>query len=339
MDDGSPIGLFLLFLLCLVGSFYFSGTEMAFSSVSRTRMQARADRGEKRAARVLSILDDFDRALTTLLIGNNIVNISCATIATIIAARLWGSVSVAATTLVVTVIVFMLGETLPKSFAKANNESFTMAVAGSLSLLMKVLRPLVFLFTKITRLVAKPFRRGTPRPTVTGDELRDIIEDAVEEGALNEETGELVQSVVRFTDASVRDILTPWKDVRKLKLTTPHDEVLRILQRTTHSRLPVVDDTGEVVGLLRVRRYLKATMLGNAQLSVKGLMLPVHSISDSLPVDELLPLFSSQKTHFALVRDEWDNVLGIVTMEDILERLVGDIWDEDDAVLLQGGDA
>lgn len=340
MDDGSPIGLILLFILCLGGSFYFSGTEMAFSSVSRIRMQARAENGEKRASRVLTILADYDRALTTLLIGNNVVNISCATIATILAANLWGSVPVAATTFVVTVILFMLGETLPKTYAKANNERFAMAVAGSLSFLMKALRPLVFVFSRVSALIAKPFRRGEPRPTVTGEELRDILEDAVEEGSLNEETGELVQSMVRYTDAGVRDILTPWKDVRKVKLSTPHDEVLRILKKTRHSRLPVIDDSGEVVGLLRVRRYLKATMIGKSPLSVAHLMVPVQSIPDTMPADDLLQMLSSQKTHFALVRDEWDNVLGIVTIEDILERLVGDIWDEDDETALpQGGDA
>lgn len=334
MDDGSPIGLLLLFFLCMVGSFYFSGTETALSSVSRVRMRALADAGDVRAARVLSILDTFDSALTALLIGNNIVNISMATIATVLATRWFGAGSVAAATLIVTVLVFVLAETLPKTMAKATNERFAMAVSASVLILVKVLRPLVFLLTKITGFLGKPFVRPTREPTVTEEELRDLIEDAVEDGALNEETGALVRSAMAYTDITVHDILTPWKDVRRLPLRLSHAEILQVLRETGHSRLPVVDDDGTPIGLLRVRRYLKATLRGDIPASLADVIEPIHSIPVSTPADDLLPMMSENKTHFSLVRDEWDNVIGIVTMEDILESLVGDIWDEED---LEGG--
>lgn len=342
MDDGIPIGLIILFVLCLLGSFYFSGTEMAFSSVSRIRMRTRADEGDKRAKCVLSILDQFDAALTTILIGNNIVNIGAATIATIVATGLWGAGSVALATLAVTVLIFVFGETLPKTFAKACNEAFALTVASSLAFLMKALGPLVFLFTKITNRISRPFRHSDKQATVTEMELRNLIDDAVEDGALNEETGELVQSAIRYTDATVRDIITPWKQVRKIPLSMPHEEVMALVRTSSHSRLPVIDSNGEVVGLLRIRRYLKATLRGHTPVSIEAVMEPVHAIAVTMPVDDLLPMLSSHKTHFTLVRDEWDNVLGIVTMEDILERLVGDIWDEEDEVadtFLQGGEA
>lgn len=330
MDDGSPIGLLILFLACMASSFYFSGTETALASVSRVRMRALADEGDRRAARVLSILDNFDRALTTILIGNNIVNISMVTIATIVATDFFGPGAVALATVLVTVLVFLFAETLPKTFAKANSERFAMAVGGSLQALMRVLSPLAAVFSAITGFLARPFRRGEAGPTVTEEELRDIIEDAVEDGALNEETGALVRSAMVYTGTTVRDILTPWKDVSKLPLHTGHEQVLAILRDTRHSRLPIIDETGTPVGLLRVRRYLKATLGGHVPPSLAEVMEPIHSIPVTVPADDLLPMMSEHKTHFTLVRDEWDNVVGVVTMEDILEALVGDIWDEDD---------
>lgn len=339
MDDGIPIGLILLFALCLLLSAYFSATEIAISSVSRIRMRNYAEDGNRRAKRVLSILDHFDNALTTILIGNNIVNIGCATISTIIATNVWGSASVTMATLLTTVLLFVLGETIPKTFAKSINETFAMAVSGSLSFLMRALHPLVFVLGKITGLLSRPFRKAGAQPTVTGDELRDLIGDAVEDGAIAEETGELVQSAFRYANLSVRDVLTPWRDVRKLPADTPHEEVLAIVKGSTNSRLPVIDKTGEAIGLLRIRKYLKATLRGKAPASVAEVMEPIHSISEKTPVDDLLPMMSNSKTHFTLVRDEWENVIGIVTMEDILENLVGDIWDEDDEMAPGSGGA
>lgn len=340
MGDGIPIGLLLLFALCLFGSFFFSATEMAFSSVSRIRMRSYAENGDKRAGRVLSILDRFDDALTTLLIGNNIVNISCATIATIIATNRWGMASVSIATLVTTVLLFMLGETLPKSFAKACNESYAMATAGVLFALMKAFRPLVILFGKVTRVLARPFHLDQAQPTVTEDELRDIIDDAVEEGSLNEETGKLVKSAFRYGDATVRDILTPWRQVQKLPASTAPEDVLARVKQSHHSRLPVINGTGEIIGMIRVRRYLKQTVRTGVAAPIDAVLEPVQSVAVTTPVDELLPRMSNQRAHFMLVRDEWENVLGIVTVEDILERLVGDIWDEEDEIILaHGGDA
>lgn len=340
MDDGIPIGLILVFVFCLFGSAYFSATEMAFSSVNRIRMRSYADDGDKRAQRVLHVLDQFDSALSTILIGNNVVNIGCATVATVIATNTWGLSAVTIATLITTILVFLLGESIPKAFAKACNESFAMAVSSSVLFLMKALRPLTLLISKITDALSRPLRGKAPQPTVTEEELRDLIEDAVEDGALNQNTGELVQSAIHYTELNVRDILTPWKQVRKLPLATPQEEALKIIQKSSHSRLPVIDDTGEVVGLLRARKYLKATLLGHAPASVTEIMEPVHSIPDTMPAHDLLPMMSSRKAHFTLVRDEWDNILGIVTMEDILERLVGDILDEEDELAaLQGGDA
>lgn len=343
MDDGSiPIGLLLPYLLCLLGSFFFSATEMAFSSVSRVRMRAIADQGNARASRVLSILEDYDSALTALLIGNNIVNIGCATIATVFATRTWGLYAVTAATLITTVVLFIFGESLPKVLAKARCEQVSMLTAGIVSGMLKGLRPLIRVLNAISRALRRPFRSVDVQPTVTEEELRDIIDDAVEGGALNEETGVLVQSAIRYGDAAVRDILTPWKKVQKLPVNTPHEEIVKIMRQSRHSRLPVIDETGDVVGLIRIRRYLKAMLRGKGDVSLQALMEPIHTIPVSMPIDKLLPMMSTHKTHLAFVRDEWDNILGVVTIEDILESLVGDIWDEEDEVSMPaagGGDA
>jgi CBS domain containing-hemolysin-like protein len=333
MEDGSPGWLLLLFILCLIGSFYFAGVEMAFASVNRIRMRSHADNGDRKAKRVLYILDHFGDALTTILIGNNIVNISAATIVTLVATRLWGAGAVGYATVFATLLMFLLTETLPKSLAKACNERFAMATAASLLFFMRALRPLAFVFTRIAGLFR---RRQTAQPTVTEDELFDIIEDAVEEGALDEETGELVHSAMQYTNVSVRDILTPWKQVLKLPLATPREAALAIIKEHGHSRIPVVDDTGVVVGLLHIRKYLKAALASPAPIALADAMDPVHVVRDNIPIDALLPEMSNNKTHFTIVQDEWENVLGIVTVEDILETLVGEIYDEEDA---EGGDA
>lgn len=340
MDDGIPIGLIVIFALCLGGSFFFSATEMAFSSVSRVRMRARADAGDRRAMRVLSILDQFDNALTALLIGNNIVNIGCATVATIIATNIWGLSAVTIATLVTTVLLFILGETLPKTFAKDESERVTMVTAGILQGLIRVLMPLIRLFNAVATKLAKPFRTVEPAPTVTEEELRDLLDDATRDGGLDEETGALVKSVISYGDATVHDVLTPWRDVQKLPISTPPEEAMESVRTSHHSRLPVTGPTGEVLGLLRARRYLKASLRTGSPASVEDVMEPAMSISVTTPIDELLPRMSAERTHFAVVRDEWENALGIITVEDILERLVGDIWDEDDdAMLPMGGEA
>ncbi len=331
MEDGIPIGLIVLFVLCLCGSFYCSGTEMAFASVNRIRMRSRAEAGDRQARRVLGILDDFDRALTTLLIGNNIVNITAMTVATVFATKLWGPAAVKYATVVITIVIFLLSETLPKAFAKACSEWFAMKTASSLLVLMKLLRPLSALFSSISALARRPLRgRQGAQPTVTEDELYDIIEDAVEEGALDEETGELVHSAIQYTGATVRDILTPWKDVLKLPVSTRQEQALTIIKEHTHSRIPVVGETGEVVGLLRIREYLRAVLQGGHDLSLADIAEPVHTVPDTMRLDDLLPEMSNKKTHFTVVLDQWENVLGVVTMEDILETLVGEIYDEEE---------
>lgn len=330
MDDGSPIGYLIAIFALILGGGYFAATEIAFASVNRIRMMSYADDGDKRAKRVLYILDHFDKALTTLLIGNNIMHISCASIATLMATKLWGVSYVTLTTIVTTFVVFLVAEMIPKRFAKANSEKFSLAVAGSLLLFMKLLWPLAIVFSAISNFVSKPFKKNEAEaPTVSEDELYDIIESIPEESDMDEEKVELVQSALEFSDTFVREVLTPWEKVVKLELNMPGDEAMAIIKQDIHSRLPVVDENGKPVGLVQIRKFLRKRYK-NAGIGIADVMDNIHFVNDDIAIDDLLTAMSNDKTHFSVVLDKNGNTIGIVTIEDILEELVGEIYDEDD---------
>lgn len=330
MDDGSPIGYLVAILAFIIGGAYFAATEIALASVNRIRMMSYADDGNRRAKRVLYILDHFDKALTTILIGNNIMHISCASIATLMATKLWGLSYVTLTTIVTTLAVFLLAEMIPKRFAKTNSERFSLAVAGSLMFFMKVLGPLAFVFSAISKFASKPFKKNQEEePTVTEDELYDIIESIPEESEIDEEKAELMQSALEFSDTFVREVLTPWDRVVKLKLNMSGSEAMDIIKGDIHSRLPVIDDDGNPVGMVQIRKFLKARYK-DASVCVNDIMDDIHFVNDDIAIDDLLTAMSNDKTHFSVVLDKDGRTIGIVTIEDILEELVGEIYDEDD---------
>jgi putative hemolysin len=330
MDDGSPIGYLIAILAFILGGGYFSATEIALASVNRIRIMSYADDGNRRAKRVLYILDHFDRALTTLLIGTNIMHISCASVATLMATKLWGVSYVTVTTIVTTFVVFLLAEMIPKRFAKANSEKFSLAVAGSLLFFMKILWPLAIVFTTISNFASKPFKKNVEEePTVSEDELYDIIESIPEESEIDEEKAELMQSALEFSDTFVREVLTPWDKVVKLNIGMSGDEAMNVIKNDIHSRLPVIDENGNPVGLVQIRKFFRERYK-NANVSVKEVMDDIHFVYDGIAIDDLLTAMSNDKTHFSVVLDKEGKTIGIVTIEDILEELVGEIYDEDD---------
>ncbi len=330
MDDGSPIGYLIAILAFILGGGYFSATEIALASVNRIRIMSYADDGNRRAKRVLYILDHFDRALTTLLIGTNIMHISCASVATLMATKLWGVSYVTITTIVTTFVVFLLAEMIPKRFAKANSEKFSLAVAGSLLFFMKILWPLAIVFTTISKIASKPFKKNVEEePTVSEDELYDIIESIPEESEIDEEKAELMQSALEFSDTFVREVLTPWDKVVKLNIGMSGDEAMNVIKNDIHSRLPVIDENGSPVGLVQIRKFFREHYK-NANVSIKDVMDDIHFVYDGIAIDDLLTAMSNDKTHFSVVLDKEGKTIGIVTIEDILEELVGEIYDEDD---------
>lgn len=350
--DGSPIGpllsaaedvtaslgtlglarFLLFFVLLLIGGAYFAGAETALSSVNRIRMMTYADDGSKKARRVLYILDHFDEALTAILIGNNIMHIGSATLATVFATRLrWGSFGLSMASLVTTLLVFFLSEMIPKTIAKACNERFALFVAPSLRVLMKLLHPLSIAFTGIADLAKKLFRvKEEEEPTVSEEELHDIIETLDEEGEIDEDTTELMQSALDFTETPVAEVFTPWEQVTYLRSNMKPAEIVAIIADTNHSRLPVVNRAGKVIGIVQIRKYLKAYLQFKDNVILQRVMDRPFFVRMGTPIDEQLAGMSASKTHIAIVRDDADRAVGILTVEDILEELVGEIYDEDD---------
>jgi CBS domain containing-hemolysin-like protein len=336
MDTGSisAIPRYLGFIaLFIIGGAYFSAAETAFASVNEIRMISGADDGDKRAGKVLYILDNFDKALTTLLIGTNIMHIACSSMVTLMASKIWGNKAVTASTFVITFIVFIFVEMIPKSYAKACSEVLAPRLAGSLIFLMKLLTPISFLFSGISKLVTKIVGTAPEEePTVSEEELFDIIENIDEEDDIDEDEAELVQSALEMTVKPARDILIPWDKVVCITPDMDDDAILDLVENTIYSRFPVVNAEGLPTGILQTRKFLKSRIRRQSGQRSRASLDKLFYAEPQMPVDELMDDMSSNRVHMALIKDpEEGHILGIVTMEDILEELVGEIHDEDEA--------
>lgn len=337
----SPSGLMLFFAALLLGGAFFAGSETALSTVNRIRMKSRAEDGDRRARRVLYVLDHFDQALSAILIGNNLMHIGSAALATLTATRLWGEGAVGVATLVTALLLFLLAEMIPKSFAKACNERFALFCATPLLLLMRALKPLIRLFTGLGNLIkGLAGLKQEQTPTVTEDELKDIIDAMAdkEQTDVDEETAELVHSALAFTKTPVGQVFTPWEQVTVIKRGMAPKAIVAAIENTGLSRLPVVNEAGQVVGVLQIRKYLKAYIQRHGHVSLLRVMDRPAFVSPQVPIDELLSTLSARRTHMAVVQEETGTPLGVVTVEDILEELVGEIYDEDDGRLAKGGE-
>ena len=331
MDDGSRLPWIIAVLLLFCAAF-FAVAETAYASCPKSRVKAAAERGDARAKTALLILDDFDKAISTLLICTNIVHIATASIVTVAVTKLWGLSAVSISTIVTTIVVFFAGEMLPKSIAKKYSEPLALATGPVLQFLMKVFTPLSALLTWIGQSAAKLTPDETP-VSFTEDELYDIIEDMTEEGSLDEQQGELISSALQFGEVTVESVLTPRVDLVAVDISSSLESILAVIKTTNHSRLPVYEGSiDNIIGVLQIRKFIKAYLrLGN-NLDLRPLLDEVFFIHQSTNIDELLPVMSKRKLNMAVVTDNYGGTLGIVTVEDILEELVGEIWDEDDVV-------
>ncbi len=331
MPEDSWLSIILILALLVMGA-YFASSEIALSAVNKVRIRLLADKGDKGAKNVQYILDHFDLALSTILIGNNLSHILASSITTVLATRMWGANSVAATTLVLTVIVFFFAELLPKNIAKKYAESYSQSIAGSLILIMRLCKPFSFLLTAIGNLGARLF--GSESDTVTEDEFYDMVENIAEEGSLEEKKGALVTNALSFGDHTVGDILTARVDVKAVDDTDSIEEILERVRAVRHSRMPVYHESiDNVVGVLSCRRFMKAYLNENGQVDLRKVMDPPFFIHSSTEVADLLPEMNRRKATMAIVTDDYGGMQGVVTVEDMLEELVGDIWDEDDEVV------
>ena len=331
MDDGSWLSILALFVL--VGfAMYFAFAETAFASVSRTRLRVRQEKGDHRAKRALLVLDDFDRAITTILIGTNIVHLTAAAVVTVTVTRLWGMGAVVWGTVATTLVLFFLGEMLPKTIAKKYSERFCLSTAGSLCFFMRIFSPLSALLAAIGRAAAK-LSKGEGEVSVTEDELYDLIEDMTDAGSLDEDQGDLVQSALEFGDITVEHVLTARVDMAAVDVAWPPERITEFIRSQRHSRLPVYEnDTDNIIGILQLRKYIKAWLILGPALELRPLLDEAYFVPATTNVDDLLPELSRNRQNMAIVTDAWGGTLGIVTVEDILEELVGEIWDEEDVV-------
>lgn len=338
------IPLWIIFFVCVLGGAYFAATESSFSAVNKIKIKALADDGNKRAQGVMYILNKFDKALTTLLLGNNVTKIAGAAVFTILATDIFREAygktdefldSFAFSmicSVMSTVIIFLFSEMIPKSFANDRSESVSIFFQGSLRFLMKVLKPFSSLFGLVSDFASRAFCKKEVEPSITEDELTEIIEAAEEEGVVDEEQGDMLKSALEFARTTAGDIMTMEKDIDFVRVNATPAEVLEVIRNTNHSRLPVKAENSErVVGILRTRTYL-IEHKRNPNLRLRSVMKSPYLVRKDAKIDDLLTDMRQHKLQIAMVLDDNKKVIGLVTIEDILEELVGEIFDEEDVV-------
>lgn len=328
--DSDSIGTIIILVILTLCSAYFSATETAFSSLNRIRVKNLADNGNKRAKKTLKLYENYDKLLSTILIGNNVVNIASASIATVLFVKLLGDKGVTMSTVVMTILVLIFGEITPKSLSKESPEKFAMFSTPIINVIMIVLTPITFLFHLWKLLVAKIFKTDGEHG-ITEEELLTFVEEAEHEGAIEEEDKELIRSVIEFNDQQVVDILTPRVDIVGVALTVDAKETIDLFVETGYSRLPVFDGSvDQIVGVIHQKDFLKVSQ---EEDFIKKIIKPVLFIAPTMKISKLLKMLQKANSHIAVVSDEYGGTLGIVTMEDVLEELVGEIWDEHDEVV------
>lgn len=319
----------IIILFCIVMSAYFSATETAFSTLNKTRIKALADKGSKRAQKVLKISDDFDGMLSTILIGNNIVNILSASLATILFVHWIDDKSgPTVSTVVMTIVVLIFGEISPKSIAKEHPEQFAMFSSRLLGLFMIILKPINFIFRQWKKLLSLIFKTRKEE-SMTEEELMTIIKEAEQVGDLDKDEGQIIKSAIEFNDLEVGDILTPRMDVTAIDINMPVNEISKIFIETGYSRLPVYEgDFDVIIGVLYYKDFYIMHQTNTKE--VKDILKPVIFATKNQKIHDLMKEFQNKQLHFAVIIDEFSSVLGIVTLEDVIESIVGEIWDEHD---------
>ena len=323
--------LWVTLVILVAFSAFFSASETALSSLNQIRLKSRADDGDRTAARVLAMSEQYDKLLSTILIGNNIVNIAAASIGTIIFTKMLGAERGATvSTMVLTIVVLIFGEVTPKSLAKEMPETIATAVAPVLSLLMLVLTPLTWLFSQWKRLLSH-FVHSSESDTITEGELMTMVSEAENDGELTDRESELIRSAIEFDDVEVEEILTPRVDVVAVEDDISLEELAQTFAESGYSRLPVYHGTiDNIIGVVHEKDFYIARL--KKATKIDDLVAPTLYTTGSTQISQLLRTLREQHHHMAVVVDEYGGTEGIITLEDILEELVGEIWDEHDEV-------
>ncbi len=329
--DSSSIGIIVALVLLVITSAYFSATETAFSSLNKIRLRNMADDGNRKAEATLRLAEDFDRLLSTLLVGNNIVNITAATLGTLFFTKLSPEYGATISTVVLTLVILTFGEISPKTIAKENAESWAMVSTPFLRVLSTVLRPLTILFSLLQKGIGKLFHASGDRG-ITEDELITMVSTAEDEGGLDQNESRLIRSAIEFGDMEVEEILTPRVDIVSISDQASAKELDELISSNRFSRIPVWRGSIDtIIGMIHEKDFHEAELEDND--SWTHLISPVIYVTPTSPVADLLYEMQRRKMHMSVVVDEYGGTEGLVTLEDILEELVGEIWDEHDEVV------
>lgn len=309
---------------------YFSATETAFLSCNKTRLRTMAEKGNKRAALVNRLNENYDRLLSTILIGNNIVNLAAASIGTVLFVRLYGDIGATVSTAVITVLVLIFGEITPKNVAKDCPEKLAMFSAPIIRVLIWIFTPLNFLFGLWKKLISKVLHLESDSK-MSQEELLMLVEEVREGGTIDSEEGDLLKNAIEFNDMRAEDILTHRVDLEAVDIESTKEEIAEVFTQSKFARLPVYEDSiDNIIGILNMKDFYDGT--GITAKSIRDIMTKPLFVLKSEKIDELLKLLQETKSQMAVILDEYGGTLGIVTLEDILEELVGEIWDEHDEV-------
>ncbi len=318
----------LILAALILMSAYFSATETAFSSLNRTRVKTLAEKGDRRAELVCRLTDNYDKLLSTILIGNNIVNLSAASLGTVLFVKLYGSVGATISTVVLTVVVLIFGEITPKSVAKDSPEKFASFSAPFINLLIIIFTPINFIFSMWKKLVAKLFRTEASSK-MSQDELLMMVEEVQQDGSIDHDEGELLRNAIEFDELRAEDILTHRVDLEAVDINDSKEDIARVFTESKFSRLLVYEDTiDHITGVIHLKDFF--TKSGITQKPLSEIVTPAVFVLTTDRIDNILRRLQKAKSHIAVVVDEYGGTCGIVTMEDILEELVGEIWDEHD---------
>ncbi len=328
------MGNFIIIVICLICSAFFSASEIAFASSGEVRLRHAAEEKKSLAAKLaLKIYNNYESALATILIGNNLVNIASESVATVIVITLLGESNAWVATIAMTVLVLICGEIVPKVVAKTMPETFSTIFAIPLYVLSIITKPLVILVDGSMKVISLLWKRSVDNsPTVTEEELETIIDTVEDEGVIDEDKCELIQSVFDFGDVQAYEIITPRVDMLAIDIDAPREEMIETILGSPYSRIPVYRDTiDNIVGVLHVNLVLK-DLTEDREANILSSLMPAVYVHKTMPLDDVLSTMRKQRSHLAIITDEYGGVMGILTMEDVLEQLVGDIWDESDEI-------
>jgi len=323
-------------VLCIAASAYFSGSEMALSSCNEVRLENEEKAGSKKAGRALKLTRNFSDALSAILLGNNLVNIAASSLTTVLIILLTGSDKLNwLGTLVVTVLVIIFGETLPKIICKRNANRMAGAVSGTIQFLTWVFWPVNFILVGIVDLLTKGIREaGDDDNEEELEELQSIIDTAEDEGVLDSDRSEMLSAAIDFSDISADEVMTARVDVQAINIDDEPEEILQAILESTHSRMPVYEDgIDHIIGVVHLNHVLKAMAESeNGEIDIRSLMLEPCYVYKTMKLPVVLESLKKARQHLAIVTDEYSGTLGIISMEDVLEQIVGDIWDETDTI-------